>query len=132
MSESIGVLTSSKDPERVDFNAATSLTILKNKIKWEAKAFEKSSMDKVNALVKKNMAKDNKSLNKPLEYCVSLDGDTLKYFARIGSDRVLAYTSLFSAIKPHTKRLSILDGLFAYGVVNSAFIDAYKERDPMD
>jgi len=125
MSEAIGVLVSSKDPGRVEFNASFSQMALKNKVGWDAKAFDKGSLAKVSALL-------TKSPSKPIDYCVSLDGDVLKYFARSGSDRVVSVSQLLSAIKPHDKRLKILTGLKGYGVTNDALINAYKERDPMD
>jgi hypothetical protein len=125
MGEKIGILATSKDIKRIDFNADVANLTLKNKIKWEVKPFDDSSIKKVMALSSKNPGKT-------VDYCVSLDGDVLKFFARVGSDRVLHFSQLLSSIKPHDKRLTILTNLKSYSVTDDALINAYKERDPMD
>jgi hypothetical protein len=125
MGEKIGILATSKDIKRIDFNADVANLTLKNKIKWEVKPFDDSSIKKVMALSSKNPGKT-------VDYCVSLDGDVLKFFARVGSDRVLHFSQLLSSIKPHDKRLTILTNLKSYSVTDDVLINAYKERDPMD
>ncbi len=125
MSETIAVLRVSKQgADRVDFHADETHLIIKNKIGWEAQEFQKPGLDKIKAFMTKN--------KKDAEFCISFDGGVLKYFARVGSDKVLAYSAMLSSIKDHNKRFKILDGLVQYKATTQSVADAVKERDPLD
>jgi len=127
MSENIKVLQVAKTPDRVEALAYMTYVLFKNKLVLSMKPFEKAELEKLTALMIKS--------KKDIEFCASFDGDTVKYFARVGTVKMYKETDPKGAAKLSDyppflleKRDEILDGLMQYGIATKGQVDALKKR----
>jgi hypothetical protein len=128
MSENIKVIYIAKQgASRVESLAYDSNMLFKNKLHIPMKAFTPDDIKKIEGLMVKN--------KKDCEFCASFDGDTVKYFARIGSDKIYKECDPKSAAKLSDpgisgvdKRNDLLDELVSYGIATKAQADALKKK----
>ncbi len=128
MSENVKVLKVAKQgADRVESFAYESNLVFKNKIHLPMKAFDKSELTKITDA----MAKQKKDA----EFCGSFDGDTVKYFVRIGTVKMYKETEPKGAAKLSAygvsgvdQRNEILDELVLWGIATKAQADALKAK----
>lgn len=127
MSEAIKVLRPVKTADRLESIAYEMRMLTQNKIGLKVAEYSKDDLKKLADLMAKN--------KKPAEFCMSIDVDLLRYFARVGNDRISKDFNPKDSAKFFTygidevdKRNEILDALYNYGVLDSSHLAAIKNH----
>lgn len=128
MSENIKVLRVAKvGADRAEALAYETYALFKNRIKLNFKPFEKGDTTKLTELSTKT--------KKDIEFCGSFDGDTVKYFARVGSVKMYKETDPKGAAKLSDygpsglgERDDILESIQMYGIATKQQVDALKKK----
>jgi hypothetical protein len=128
MSENIKVIQTAKQgADRVESFAYEAVTLFKNKLHLNMKPFDKAAQTKITGLMTKN--------KKDCDFCGSFDGDTVKCFARVGTDRINTETDPKGQAKLSDygpsgvdDRNEILDALVMWGIATKSQADAVRKK----